>query len=87
MKSLKELLQVKAKLSSTRSNRDINKNPIDSVLEDYQELLHPEFRAWYALAIKRLGRHQFMQVAAVARQEGRHPQRYFNWLLKRKLHP
>ena len=89
MQAIGSILQKKE--SNTKKENKLNNNPvatvleIDFVLQDYTDLVNPTFNGWYALAIKRLGVRRFMDLASVARAEGRDKAKYMSWLIKREL--
>lgn len=46
------------------------------------DLTNDLFKAWYCTTFKRLGREKTMNLASLARADGKDPRKYFSYLLK-----
>lgn len=56
----------------------------DTLFTDLGSLCNPLFRSWYCNVFYKLGKDRVLGIASEARL-GRHPQRYFSYLLKEAL--
>lgn len=65
----------------------VSNKQIDALIEDYGDLTRSgkPMDGYYADTIRRLGVERWLQLAHVARVEGKNKPRYFNWLLKHEL--
>lgn len=56
----------------------------DHLFESMPDLVNSQYRAWYCMTFKRLGREQVMKLASLARADAKtNPRGYFSVLLKR----
>lgn len=64
----------------------VDNKKIDQLIEEYSDLTRTgrNMDAYYANAIRRVGVQQFVILARTARQEGKNPAKYLNYLLKNK---
>lgn len=49
---------------------------------DLDDLVNERFKKWYCKKFHQLGKERVLELASVARQDGRNPRTYFAWLLK-----
>ncbi len=54
----------------------------DHLFEQLKDLVNPQFRAWYCKRFYKLGRDRVLQLASIARADGKQPARLFSKLLK-----
>ena len=52
------------------------------LLDYLADLTNPKFRKWYCKVFHKLGRARVMELASLAKQEGREPKKLFSLLLK-----
>lgn len=57
----------------------------DELFDQLSDLVSADWRPWYCKHFYRLGKDRVLQLAGVARAEGRSPKKYFARLLKQAL--
>jgi len=57
----------------------------DLAMEDFSDLICPEFRAWYCKAYYKIGGERFTILAKQARADGKIPSKLFSFLLRNEL--
>lgn len=75
-------VQLDSKKSSTPT---ASNKVIDLVLQDHQEVLNPQFTAWYAKTIRIIGVELFVILAKTAKADGNDPARLMSHLIKQEL--
>ena len=63
----------------------IDDSKIDNVLDSNSDIYPASYRAWHAAFIKQKGLEIWLRCVSTARQEGKSPERYLVWLLKRAI--
>jgi membrane-bound lytic murein transglycosylase MltF len=56
----------------------------DFLLEELSDLTNDNFRAWYCSKFYKLGKDRVLELASIARADGKNPSRYFSYLLSKK---
>ncbi len=54
----------------------------DYLFESLSELVNTQFKAWYCKHFYRLGKTKVMEIAALAKADGKEPKKLFSFLLK-----
>jgi hypothetical protein len=54
----------------------------DHLYEQLQDLVNPQFKAWYCNRFYSLGREQVLRLASQARADGKNPPKLFSYLLR-----
>jgi len=57
----------------------------DSLYAEIPDLVNDKFRAWYCDSFYKLGKDRTLGLIKEARQDGKHPARYFSYLIKEAL--
>lgn len=57
----------------------------DSLYSQIPDLVNDRFRSWYCDAFYKLGRERTLAIVKEARADGKHPARYFSYLLKEAI--
>lgn len=57
----------------------------DVLFSELEDLVNLEFKAWYCKSFVDLGRDKVLRLASVSRQDGKNPQRYFSFLIRKEL--
>lgn len=52
-----------------KSNCQLKEIDINTILEDHNDLIHPEFTGWHRYQIKRLGKARYCGLASEARRQ------------------
>jgi len=86
MQALGELIHKKKKYQKEKIT-GLNKlsKPVSlprTLVVEFGDLINPRFQDWYAKQARLLGLDRFRILAAIARQEGKDPAKYFSWLIK-----
>lgn len=63
-------------------NNKSKKYDNDFLFEDLSDLVNESFKGWYMKQFYRLGKDRILQLASIARADGKNPQRYFSYLIK-----
>lgn len=58
-------------------------NTNNTLLEETKDLINPKFSQWYRKRFTELGKDRVLQLASIARADGKNPPRLFNYLLKK----
>lgn len=61
----------------------IEDEELDQLLNENHNLYPDSYRSWHAKWIKTHGKQAWLRCVSTAKQEGRDPQRYLVWLLRR----
>lgn len=59
-----------------------SRKEVDILLKDCSDLIEPTFKEWFAKSFYSLNRNKIIQLASVARNDGKNPRRYFSYLIK-----
>lgn len=54
----------------------------DEVLDYYSQLIDPDFRGWFVIRLRKIGKNKFVSLADRALKYGRNPQKMFSKLLQ-----
>lgn len=79
-KHISQLVSTGIKRANTT---DTNWYDNDHLFDQLGDLVNPTFRAWYCKHFYRLGKIKVLELAAVARSDGKQPAKLFSLLLKR----
>lgn len=93
MQNLKELLSTDISCNNrtkptvtidTPTTNNVHRNDweADNLFAQLSDLVNERFRAWYISNFYRLGRDRVLQLASIARADGRNKPAYFSRLLK-----
>jgi hypothetical protein len=68
----------------TTDTTDVGRRKYDNdyLYEQLSDLVNQQFRAWYCKEFYRLGKDKVLQLASIARADGRQPARLFSLLIK-----
>jgi len=55
---------------------------VDDLFECLMDLVNPQYKAWYCKRFYALGRDRVLELAALARGDGKDPKKLFSYLLK-----
>ena len=55
----------------------------DALFDQYQDLVNAEFRKWYCKMFYKIGAERVVQLASLARADGKNPRKYFSYLLRK----
>lgn len=55
----------------------------DALFDQYQDLVNAEFRKWYCKMFYKIGSERVVQLASLARADGKNPRKYFSYLLRK----
>ena len=55
----------------------------DFLFEQLSDLVNPQFRKWYCGIFYRLGKDKVLQLASIARSDGKQPIKLFSYLLSK----
>lgn len=72
-------------VSTGKSNlipTDTNWYENDFLFKELSDLVNPTFKAWYCKRFYALGKERTLQLASIARADGKEPRRLFSRLLK-----
>lgn len=56
---------------------------VDHLFDMLPDLVNPQFKAWYCKTFYRLGKDRVLQLASIARQDGKNQRKYFSHLLRK----
>ena len=79
---LKEAINKRQLSVEVKTNSVDNCNPMDQLFRELQDLVNPQFKAWYCKMFYKLGRDKVIVLASLARADGYDQRRYFSKLLK-----
>ena len=90
MISTKEIIQKQKPIATATVSTKIKPiaiedKHIDLLINENNDILCLDFKAWYCKCIKLIGADKFVQLASQARNEGKNKPKYFSWLLKREI--
>lgn len=54
----------------------------DVLYQELSDLVNPSFRAWYCKKFYQLGKDKTLELASIARADGREPKKLFSYLLR-----
>jgi membrane-bound lytic murein transglycosylase MltF len=54
----------------------------DELFDQLSELVNPVYRAWYCKMFYKIGKDKVMQIASIAKADGKEPRKLFSLLLK-----
>ena len=72
---------------STDTGKNVSRRKFDNdhLLEELSDLTNDNFRAWYCSKFYKLGKDEVLRLASIARADGKNKQKYFSYLLSRKV--
>lgn len=87
MNSTQELLTNYSTKQTAVSNKYKNScyTVVNRLLEDYQDLINPNFKPWYAKAFHVLGENTIIRLAVTAREIGKNKPALFSYLIRNQL--
>jgi hypothetical protein len=56
----------------------------DFLFDELKDLVNDNFKAWYMSKFYKLGKDKVLELASIARADGKNRQRYFSYLISRK---
>jgi hypothetical protein len=62
---------------------DTNCYENDYLYEQLKELVNDQFKSWYCGQFYRLGKEKVLQLASIAKSDGKQPQKLFSYLLRK----
>ncbi len=65
------------------SGGPMKKYDADHLFDMLPDLVNPTFKAWYCKLFYKLGKDRVLQLASLARQDGKDNRKYFSHLLKK----
>jgi hypothetical protein len=68
---------------TTVKDRGAKKFDADHLFDMLPDLVNPTFKAWYCKMFYALGKDRVLQLASLARQDGKDNRKYFSHLLKK----
>lgn len=68
---------------STVKERGGKKYDADHLFDQLSDLVNPQFKAWYCKMFYAIGVERVLQLASLARQDGKDSRKYFSHLLRK----
>lgn len=68
---------------TTVKDRGGKKYDADHLFDQLSDLVNPQFKAWYCKMFYAIGKDRVLQLASLARQDGKDHRKYFSHLLKK----
>lgn len=59
-------------------------NGVDSLLQEFRELISPDFKAWYARSFSQLNEENIRRIAGEAKH-GNNPKKLFSYLINKEV--
>ena len=75
----------KVKTTDTTGTTNTKRYDADELFDLLPDLTNPRFKAWYCKMFYALGRTRVLELASVARADGKQPSKLFSLLLKRAI--
>lgn len=70
---------------TTGTSKYTKRYDADELFDQLSELVNPTYRAWYCKMFYQLGKNRVMELASVAKADGKEPRKLFSLLLKRAV--
>lgn len=75
----------KVKTTDTTGTTNTKRCDVDDLFDDLGSLVNPRFKPWYCKMFYTLGRTRVLELASVAKADGKQPSKLFSLLLKRAV--
>lgn len=66
-------------------NCQLTTEEVDLLLNEMSSLISEQFKPWYALTFRTLGKEKVYELASVAKADGKNPARLFSYLIKKSI--
>lgn len=80
-----QLVSIGIKRFNTTDTTDINCYENDYLFQQLNELVNQQFKAWYCKCFYLLGKNKVLQLASIAKADGKQPSKLFSILLKNEI--
>jgi len=78
-----QLVSTGMKLATNPTDSSNNWYENDYLFDQLSELVNPQYKAWYCKQFYRLGKTKVLQLASIAKADGKQPSKLFSLLLKK----